>query len=419
MMMNRLEFLTFAAAGVSFAPHLFAAENDCACETYPGWKPGEMDIHFIHTGRGENCFYILPDGTTILCDTGDYFRPGQMSEIPWMPKGCDELLGGDIVARYIRRLLPSCRTIDYGIISHWHSDHTGAPELRSKTTEDDRNVCGMALVGEFFDFGRFYDHQFPNVGKYNGGDAPGRKMIREWVEAKKIPQEPFRPGALNQLKMVHDTRGRYRDNFSIRNICANAVCWTGKGEESLDYGAVHAAATGRELIENHNTLSMGFVIRYGKFSYFTGGDVSHFLTGADGKEYNYEAVVGRAVGPVTVCKTNHHAFRDAMTREFVQEVRAQAYVTCVWAPSHIQDCNMKWISSRQLYPGERTLFCTQVPDRARKAWPEAKWWKDVAPQGHVVVKVAPGGDSYRVYVLESADESMRVKRCSAFRPASA
>lgn len=407
-MMDRREFMALAAAGVTMGPGLFAAEEDGIGRAYPGWKPGEMDLHFIHTGRGENCFYILPDGTTILSDTGDYFRPKEMPEIPWMPKGKDELLGGDIVARYIRRLVKT-RTLDYALVSHWHSDHTGAPELRTKTAADGRKVCGLALVGETFDFDRFYDHQFPKIGQYGGGDVEGRRMIRDWVAAKRIPQEPFRPGALNQLKLMHDSAGTYCNMFSIRNICANAVCWTGKGEETFDYGAVHAKATGREFILNQNTLSMGFVIRYGKFSYFTGGDVSYFLTGADGKPYNYEAVVGKTVGPVTVCKTNHHAYRDAMTEEFVREVRAQAYVTCVWAPSHIQDCNMRWMSSRALYPGERTSFVTQVPDRARKSWPDAAWWKDVAPGGHIVVKVAPGGGSYRIYVLESADESMRVK----------
>ena len=27
-------------------------------------------MHFIHTGIAENCFHILPDGTTVLIDAG-------------------------------------------------------------------------------------------------------------------------------------------------------------------------------------------------------------------------------------------------------------------------------------------------------------------------------------------------------------
>ena len=42
---------------------------------YSGWKPGELDLHFVYTGCGENMFYRLPDGTSILNDTGDFYRP--------------------------------------------------------------------------------------------------------------------------------------------------------------------------------------------------------------------------------------------------------------------------------------------------------------------------------------------------------
>ena len=37
----------------------------------PLWSEGCLDIHFINTGRGECCFYILPDGTTLLVDAGE------------------------------------------------------------------------------------------------------------------------------------------------------------------------------------------------------------------------------------------------------------------------------------------------------------------------------------------------------------
>ena len=40
-------------------------------EVLPNWSEGYLDIHFINTGRGECCFYILPDGTTLLVDAGE------------------------------------------------------------------------------------------------------------------------------------------------------------------------------------------------------------------------------------------------------------------------------------------------------------------------------------------------------------
>ncbi len=423
--MYRREFVKMAVA-TCVAPGVFAAENETRIwavadapeigQPLPRWRPGEMDLHFIYTGRGENMFYVLPDGTTIVNDVGDYWRQKERAEIPWLPRA--DRLGGECVARYVKSVWDR-PYVDYLTLSHWHSDHAGEPKCGTVKAADGRDVCGIPLFNEFINVNRFFDHQYPNRGQYGGGDVASRRMIERWVEAKNIPQEKFRVGALNQIRLMNDPSGRYRDTFSIRNVCANAVCWTGRGEEAFDYGAVHADVTCKESILNQNTLSMGYVIRYGKFSYWTGGDVSCKLTGADGQEFNYEGVVGRAVGPVTVCKTNHHAYRDAMTEEFVREVRAAAYVTAVWCPRHIQDCNMRLMSSWELYAGERKVFPNFVPEWPRKEWPDAPWWGDVvpAPGGHVVVKVAPGGDTYRIYVVDATDESLAVRGVWAGREA--
>jgi hypothetical protein len=99
-----------------------------------------------------------------------------------------------------------------------------------------------------------------------------------------------------------------------------------------------------------------------------------------------------------------------MVKEFVEEVKAAAYITNLWCPHHIQDCNMRHISSRDLYSGERLVFPTFVPGLPKQKWPDAPWWQDIVPGGgHVVVRVAPGGETYKIYQLESKDESQRVK----------
>ena len=46
--------------------------NNETGKSYKGWKKGELDIHHIYTGRGESSFFILPDGTTLLIDAGDW-----------------------------------------------------------------------------------------------------------------------------------------------------------------------------------------------------------------------------------------------------------------------------------------------------------------------------------------------------------
>ena len=45
--------------------------------TLPAWSEGYLDIHTISTGRGECIFLILPDGTSIVVDAGEFSREGK------------------------------------------------------------------------------------------------------------------------------------------------------------------------------------------------------------------------------------------------------------------------------------------------------------------------------------------------------
>ena len=85
-----------AAAGIVGTVGVAGRVEASAGDVFPGWKPGEMDLHFIYTGSGENMFYSLPDGTSILNDTGDFFRPKDLEHTPLLPSA--ERVGGEWVA---------------------------------------------------------------------------------------------------------------------------------------------------------------------------------------------------------------------------------------------------------------------------------------------------------------------------------
>ena len=137
-----------AVAGVSGG-----ATSSAVGRSLPAWRRGEMDIHFIHTGVGEQTFFVFPDGTTMLLDCGDTHHAKYMREIPPRPNG--SLYGGEWVSRYIQRLIPQ-REIDYAMVSHWHGDHTGDLAFGGKLTSDGRVVCGLPLVGEDFAFRHYF-----------------------------------------------------------------------------------------------------------------------------------------------------------------------------------------------------------------------------------------------------------------------
>lgn len=386
-----------------------------AGDIYPGWKPGEMDLHFVYTGCGENMFYRLPDGTSILNDTGDFFRPRDLKDVPLLPSA--DRLGGEWVARYIRRIYPE-KTIDYALFSHWHSDHIGhahfgrgdTPDAsyRYRTLADGRKVNGFLSVAEEFSFRHYLDHQYPARGTYGTQDS-SLSLLAPWVDDQikhGLHAEAFRPGACNQIGLQRDA-GKYRDQFSIRNICANGVLWDGESG-AVDYAAEHQSIVGPKKRIQQNMLSMGFVIQYGKFRYFTGGDVqSDGFRRKDGTVVDYEGLVGERVGPVSLCKMNHHGCTNAMGKRFLGAVRAQTYTACMWCPRQAHP----EVLGRLPAPGKNAsplivpnLVCAFHHEN------ESRYGYRLERVGaaHVVVKVAPGGDTYRVYLLDATDESMRV-----------
>ena len=359
----------------------------------PGWRPGELEIHLIHTGVGEQSFLRFPDGTTMLVDCGHVVRkPQYVSEIPPMPNG--SRTGGEWTRRYLERLMDS-REIDYLMVTHWHDDHT----------------MGIPDVARSFSFRRFLDHQHPNRRRFwRDAEDAGFAAVMDWLgkaKAAGTEEMAFAVGARNQIALSHDAEGRFADSFEIRNIAANGVVWDGK-DGTRDCAAEHVRTTGIPRVPE-NMLSSAIRIRYGAFTYFTGGDIEREFKDAEGRTYSYEGLVGSFVGPVDVCKMNHHGYWNAMKEPFVRAVRPRVYLSSTWSTEQVNDRNLPIMTSRDLYPGGRDVYPGWLPPFCRRSYAGRPFMRDIAPaQGHVVVKVAPGGASYSVFVIDPSDEDMRV-----------
>lgn len=361
-------------------------------ERYAGWQPSEMDIHFIHTGTGEQTFFQFPDGTTMLLDCGHIAKrnPKYVAAVPAKPSG--NLRGGEWVTRYLKRVTAN-RTLDYMLVSHWHDDH----------------VLGLGDVAKEFTFARWLDHQYPQVAAFTGDSDPDSvRFALEYVPqavARGMKAERIRVGTCDQIVLQHDAAQRYAD-FEVRNLASNGVIWDG-AKGTRDYATEHLAFTRKNHIAE-NALSSAFRIRYGAFTYYTGGDMQPAFHTPDGV-IDGEELVGRLCGPVDVCKTNHHAFWNAMQAGFVRAVQARVYLSSVWSPNQVNTRNLPIICSRDLYAGPRTLYHGAMPLGKREELAGKSYFADLAPaQGHVVVKVPEGGRTYEVFTLTAEDESMRV-----------
>ena len=63
--------------------------------------------------------------------------------------------------------------------------------------------------------------------------------------------------------------------------------------------------------------------------------------------------------------------------------------------------------SGSIYPGPRDAFSTNVMEETRVviggALDNMK-----SQQGHIVIRVRPGGDSYNIYILDDSKESFKI-----------
>ena len=134
----------------------------------------------------------------------------------------------------------------------------------------------------------------------------------------------------------------------------------------------------------------------------------------DGK-VNFEAEVGRKVGPVSVCKMNHHGCDDAMSEGFLRAVRAKAYVSCVWSHWHVRERVLERLASRSIHPDfDPIVIPNFMPKNRVKKYAGRAFMRNIPEETHtgvhVVVKVLPGGERWRIYLVDARDESMRVMR---------
>ena len=153
--------------------------------------------------------------------------------------------------------------------------------------------------------------------------------------------------------------------------------------------------------------SLSFRLRYGEFDYYTGGDLTGIPNIGHPDWQNMEAAIAEAVGPVDVHVVNHHGSIDPASPEFLAALEPRVHIIPSWSTTHPAPSVLKRLLSPRAYPGPRDVFALQLREPTKATiGPRAQQVKSDA--GHVVVRVAPGGASYRIFIVTDDDESGRV-----------
>jgi hypothetical protein len=133
-----------------------------------------------------------------------------------------------------------------------------------------------------------------------------------------------------------------------------------------------------------------------------------------------ESAVAWVTGPVDVMLLNHHGNSDSSGPFFVSVLQPRVCIAHVWDAQQVDPTTLGRLRSERLGPGPRDIFMTnggwegRAEHIVRVFGEEAgrqhlEDLKTVTQQGHIVVRVAPGGETYEVIVLTDADESLRIR----------
>jgi hypothetical protein len=368
------------------------------------WTVGTLEIHQISTGRGNSALFILPDGTTLLVDAGAAGDGLQIDPHPDRSRA-----PGAWIARYIGRHIPAgARGLDYALITHFHADHVGQINPSSPLSADGAyRLSGITEVDASWPIRCLIDRGWPDYAYPVPFKDQTMANYRKFLETRTragMRVERFQPGALNQIRLLKDA-SRY-PGFEIRNIIGNGRVWTGEGESSRPvFPPLESLAV--EDYPNENMCSLGIRLRYGRFGYFSGGDLPGTPDPGFPAWHAPESAAAAAIGPVTVQVVNMHGSMGEESEGFLKALRSTVLIVPAWLPSHPAPDVLKRVINSRLPPTPRYVFVTDLRDAARIVIGQ-RANQLAGPPGHVVVRVDSDGEHYRVFVLDNRDERDRV-----------
>ncbi|MBQ9137191.1 MAG: hypothetical protein IJX65_00970 [Alistipes sp.] len=360
-------------------------------KTLNPWSEGYLDIHTISTGRGECLLYILPDGTTLVVDAGEFSRVhSDYANVGQRPNAL--IRPSTTYAKYIRHFMPKSDTIDYFNISHFHMDHMGNMEPEYTTTSADKGgyvLSGMTALYQYVPFREVIDRAYPNYDtlKVTSASTDALANYKKFCKYhKELKVSRFELGKKNQFAMRFNPAAY--PNFSIENVCANSHIW--KNGQAVDIYPNKSRA--------ENSTSCGFVIRYGKFDFHAAGDIGDY----EDLEYQVATVVGQ----VEATKSHHHLSPHSNCKKAMNVLKPQVLVATSFYVREIQPDKSKF---GYITEGGCNIYCTSVGEPLLIQYP-AEYAACRATSGHIVIRVEPNGDRFWVYVLDDTTSDFKVKR---------
>eukprot|EP01113_Clastostelium_recurvatum_P037260 TRINITY_DN5423_c0_g1_i1.p1 TRINITY_DN5423_c0_g1~~TRINITY_DN5423_c0_g1_i1.p1 ORF type:complete len:430 (+),score=73.13 TRINITY_DN5423_c0_g1_i1:137-1291(+) len=374
-----------------------------------------------------------------MIDAGTSNAPTTTSS---QPRPNDTMRPGQWIGRYLLRHVTASQqkdyhrhSLDYFIATHYHPDHIG--DVNGDSTPLAANgayrLTGVSDVDAIIPIKTIIDRAYPH---YETAPPPGAPFSENYIkflnsivaEGRAIVQSAL-VGSDTQIHLCHmnesssssslssstssssssssPSSSDYASLFHTRILASNGVVWGGPDHPALQHIVPLPLPNGGTFSEE-NVLSIAIRIDYGAFSYYNGGDLLNHTCDGRFPWMDVETPTARACGRVEVASANHHGYFDACGSEFVRHLDAQAYIIQSWDVGHPGTEQMQRLLGAWPNKATRDVFALDVLPANRLI--NRRWADQLKSQhGHVIIRVARGGDSYFIFVTDSNDEQDIVK----------
>ncbi len=415
------------------------AEAIEAGKTIPAWQKGQMDIHFINTTMGESIFVIFPDGTQMLIDAASSLVATNSSNNTtntgirsrWDPTKTGTR-GSEIISDYLRKCMAwtGNSTIDYALLTHFHSDHFGGYSYSLPVSEKSPTyrLNGFSEIFDNFKIGKLIDRGYPDYDyPFDMATmADNAAACTNYINAVKyhvaqgdFTAEIFKPGVSTQI--VENYEADKYPGVKVQNIAVNGEIWTGNGsatkktfptKEQVSFSD-SKNITSADNCPPENINSCVMKISYGAFDFFAGADLQY--NGRSSHAWkDAELPCAQAAGQVELMKADHHGTTNTNQTDALKALDPQTIVVCSWVDSHPRTAvlnNMETVlPSADIYI--TNFWRGERPEGVDDKVTDAEAARVKGYDGHVVVRVAEGGGSYVVATITDSDGKMTVKTVS-------